>query len=447
MYNENAVKFPVRRMKIGLKKSKYSILTPDTLKKQMNGIGLRCEETQIQNLLKHKNAVLDAMSFTENQAYSIRGPKNKFSEIAYLNSNGGELDENYILEANTLLKTADGEWDVDDTGLGYQEELSMIQTPVNFDYLMTTEGFTGQTKTKKEDKECKTVDAIKELYIQTGMTASQLFSENINKYSLEAFFSNAISALEEPKTNYECSDSRVMLLALEYDPVAKDAKGVAVINISWDIFIENYQRKDKDGGDYHKTKISIKCRGVFYSSLKTLEKDYLAVKNRVKSSICLMKPPVKPVQVPVFAACPEANRETFLMGLPSTVCDTYADSIILHSPELNQAESQTDGKEQRVTLRKGFDSGIGELNLAGVAYQVKVEASNDEVTHQTEFLITDKAVSRNNVIINLSAGNNIRAYSLDIPVAVLRYHAESGKFEYVNVKAGYLYGTGLKINS
>jgi hypothetical protein len=401
----------------------------------MNSIGLHCPDTEIQNLIRHKNAVLSSLSQTKNMAYSVLGPKNRFSAMAFQNGtiSEGELTEQYIVEANSLGTMADGEWEIDDTGLGYQEELTTIQVPVNFMYLKANlPSFTGQIKVHSTQQQCQTVDAIKNLYIQTAMTASGLFAEKINKHSLEAFFSNAISALEAPTADYRASDSRVMMLALEYDPATKDAKGIGVINISWDIYIQNYTRKDKNGGDYHDTSISVQCYGVFYSSTDVLDRDYLAVKNRVKSSNCLMLPPEKPIELAVYDELPEANTEAFLSGIPSTICEEYIESVILHSASVNKVASVSPDANQNIRLLKGFGLNVNTLTPDGVKYLVKAEASADGIQMQAEYLITedDACLKESNMAAEASS-DPLDVHTMDIQAAVLRYYTESREFEYV----------------
>lgn len=333
MMNESA--FPTKKMKMKLIKAEPSRLDVKELKKQLNDLGLRCEDTSIESLTLYKSQVMQSLPSTKMQACRIAKPKNGFSEAAFRAGELGETDAPYIEEALQLKDVATGEWIWDVAAGGFQEELESIQVPAHFDYLKKNRpSFSGLTAEEKVNKQLTSVDAIKGLFIKTAETASSTLGKPLNKDSVEAFFTNVISNLNDSdiKKDYERSDSAVLFMTLNYNEENENCDGVGVINISWNIKIKNYQRKTKNGGDYHDTTIDVFCRGVFYSSLNVLEGDYDAVKAAFKDSLCLMQYPKEPIAVSVFETLPPANRENFWSGLPGAVTDTYTDSIILHSP-------------------------------------------------------------------------------------------------------------------
>ena len=333
MINESA--FPTKKMKLKLKKAEPSRLKVEVLKKQLNDLGLRCEDTSIESLTLYKSQVMQSLPSTKMQVCQIAKPKNGFSEAAFRTGKLGESDAPYIEEALQLENAATGEWIWDVTAAGYQMELTSIQVPAHFDYLMKNRPyFAGLTAEEKVNKQLTSVDAIKGLFIQTAETASSTLGKSLNKDSVEAFYSNVISNLNESdvKSDYERSDSRILFMTLNYNEEAEMCDGIGVINVSWNIKIKNYQRKTKNGGDYHDTTIDVFCRGAFYSDPAVLEGDYDAVKSAFKDARCLMQYPKEPIAVSVFETLPPANRESFWSGLPGTVTDTYTDSIILHSP-------------------------------------------------------------------------------------------------------------------
>lgn len=331
--NENA--FPTKKMKLKLKKAEPSRLAVEVLKKQLNDLGLRCEDTSIEALTLYKSQVMQILPSSKMQACQIAKPKNGFSEAAFRAGKLGESDAPYIEDALQLENVATGEWIWDVTAGGYQLELASIQVPAHFDYLKKNRpSFVGLTAEKKENKQLTSVDAIKGLFIQTAETASSTLGKPLNKDSVEAFYTNVISNLNDSdvKKDYERSDSAILFMTLNYNEEEGTCDGIGVINVSWNISIKNYQRKSKNGGDYHDTTIDVFCRGAFYSNPDVLEGDYNVVKNAFKDTLCLMQYPKDPIAVSVFETLPPADRESFWSGLPGAVTDTYTDSIILHSP-------------------------------------------------------------------------------------------------------------------
>lgn len=327
--------FHTKKMKLKLNKTEPSRLEIEELRKQLNDLGLRCNDTSIESLTLYKSQVMQNLPSTKMQACQIARSKNGFSEAAFRAGKLGDTDTPYIDDALQLENIASGEWIWDVSAAGYQMELESIQVPVHFDYLKKNRStFSGLTAEQKVNKQLTSVDAIKGLFIQTAETASSTLGKPLNKDSVEAFYTNVISTLNDSdvKTDYEKSDSAILFLTLNYNEDMGECDGVGVINISWTITIKNYQRKTKNGGDYHDTTIDVFCRGAFYSNPDVLEGDYNAVKNAFKDARCLMQYPEKPVTVSVFDTLPTANQESFCSGLPGAVTDTYTDSIILHSP-------------------------------------------------------------------------------------------------------------------
>jgi len=74
-------------------------------------------------------------------------------------------------------------------------------------------------------------------------------------------------------SNYASTGSRVIFLVENYDPVTKNADAIGVLTIWWHLTIQDYRNKPKDATQ-HETKLTIKSRSVFYSSLDDLYGDY-----------------------------------------------------------------------------------------------------------------------------------------------------------------------------
>jgi len=434
MENNNPI--PVRKMKVKLKKANPTRLTPENLQKQMYGIGLHCESTSIENLTKYKAEVLQELFTSGLQACEIAKPSNGFSEAAFLNGKLGGSDEPYIDGAVKLVDVAIGEWVWDDTAAGYQEELSAVQIPANFDYLKKNRpGFAGRVKKVEVKKQLTSVDAIKGLYIETASAASETLSEHINKDSVEAFFSNVISPLGEGEVSKDYQSSESVMLFLTLNHVGDYCDGMGVINISYDINIKNYQRKSKDGGDYHDTHITVMCRGVFYSSENVLIGDFEALKNSFKNARYLMTYPKEPVPVTVFDTLPPAGHEAFVQGIPSALTDTYTDSIILHSPYVEELKAVDSVGSQGFFL-KNADFPRSEIN-----YVIKAPASDVlGAASAAPIRLTD--AHQHALVKKFENPVDLRrtVYKADI----LRHSIEDGSYKYIESGEYYCECTGAE---
>jgi len=427
---ENKTSFPVRKMPIKLKKIEPTKLTPEALQKQMYGIGLHCESTSIENLTTYKAQVLQELHSTGLQTWQISRPENGFSEIAFLNGELGSSDEPYIEGALKLVEAAKGEWVWDDSAAGYQQELTSIQIPAHFDYLMSNRpGFAGRVKKVERSQQLKSVDAIKGLYIDTAYAASSTLSEQINKESVESFYSNVISPLSDKdvKKDYDSHDSRVLFLTLNH--VGNNCDGVGVINISYDFHIKNYQRKEKKGGDYHDTSITVLCRGVFYSSLEVLEGDYNAIRASFKNSRCLMNYPRELVPVEVFGERPPAGPEAFVQGVPSALTDTYTDCIILHSPHTEELKAASSAGRQGFALKNTA------FPVSGISYVIKAPASD---ALQAPFAEPIRLVSTDRPALASSFENPVDLRRTVYKADILRHSLEDGSYKYI--ESGEYYG-------
>ena len=416
--------FPTKKMKIKLKQATPSQLTVQRLQEQLNGIGLGCKHTSQENLTKYKKEVLEMLDSTRLQACGISKPSNRFSEAAFLAGHLGNSDEPYIDGALKLENAATGEWEFDISAAGYQLWLSSVQVPAHFDYLQKNRpSFSGQTVGKEKKEDLTSVDAIKNLFVETASAASDTFGKKINKVSVEAFYSNALSEVSEGK-DYDQWDSRILFLTLDHDPVKGECSGVAVINLSWHIYIKNYKRKDKDGGNYHSTSISVTSRGVFYSDPDVLEGDYNAVKAAFKTAKCLLFYPKEPVPVTVFPARPEANKEAFISGIPSKMTKDYTDSIILHTPHTLSEEAR-----ENLCIGQEFQLNNVELPDSEITYSIQTDVSQNELSMPVYANVSCRMLDQNASLSQFKPGSII--HQAVIKADVLRHNVSDGSYEYI----------------
>jgi len=58
-----------------------------------------------------------------------------------------------------------------------------------------------------------------------------------------------------------------MMLVQNYDPNTGYADGIGILSYRWTMTIEDYKRKEKDGGDTHNTYMKVIASSVLYPGL------------------------------------------------------------------------------------------------------------------------------------------------------------------------------------
>ena len=119
-----------------------------------------------------------------------------------------------------------------------------------------------------------TVEATKELFVETAQKCTSATVEGITRDTLDAAFSNALDALNESafQNDYDVPNDRVIFLLLNYDEESQQADGIGVVTCKWRIQIKNYKEKKSD--PKHETKLTISSWSVLYTDPELIEKHY-----------------------------------------------------------------------------------------------------------------------------------------------------------------------------
>lgn len=251
------------------------------LQSQLENIGLSCAQINQQNLTTYIATVTSQLQDGIIQSFAIKAPQQDLGSYNAKPVVPGMLRA--LTQAVTpLADAATGNWTISTTGDGYGPNLAVIQYPDHFNWLYdnrATNGFTGTIDNPPAyTGNYSNAQAIQDLFISVGTTASATLVKGLDKDAMKATLSNAIQPLANANlSDYNVTDSRTIFLVENYDPSTQVADAIGVLYVAWTLTISDYKRKSKDGGDTHPTSLTIKSGSVLYSDPATLCNDYNSV--------------------------------------------------------------------------------------------------------------------------------------------------------------------------
>lgn len=257
----------------------------DTLKTQLEAIGLSCAQINEQNLNQYIGEVTSQLPIGHVQAFAIKQPPQN-QGVAAAAMDVGEARA--LADAAPSLETsATANWTISAAGDGYGPQLEVIQYPDHFNWLYdnrATNGFAGVIDNPPPYVgNYPNAEAIQNLFITVGVTASATLVKGIDQDAMKAALTNVIQPLSNADlSDYNVSDSRAIFLVDNYNPSTRIADGVGVLFVSWTLNISDYKRKTKDGGDTHPTTLTIKAGSVLYADPGTLCANYHSVLRQFK---------------------------------------------------------------------------------------------------------------------------------------------------------------------
>jgi hypothetical protein len=461
---------PRRRVPIQLTKVDPTALTPEVLQKQLNDIGLTCRDTEKDRLARYITEVKSQLQDGKTQTYAILKPA--VPALAARNGSGpvpfAELAEAAQATgatsrlAVTLTDSSEGNWEPDQSGLGYGPELEYIQYEPHFDWLKANRtSFTGvvnnpPTMTGRYDS----VEAIKKLFVQVGVTASSTLVTGLDKLSFESVLSNAIAPLAEGGvSDYHVADSRVIFLVDNYNPATGEADAIGVLTIWWDLTIKDY--KEKKQSPRHDTTLSIKARSVLYSTLDSLFGDLEAAKvhfgataarpaggprlGRAQSAMAQARPaepeliPPRPGKLTIFEKLPPATADTFGRSLPTLATTDHLQAITLYAPDLQAIGSIDNTTSQATTtysqsLTSGFTFSTTQTFSSQLSAEVSIEVVKASLTLGFSLSFTETWEKSTTTTIGFSVAPGSKAFTYQgyLLAAVINFDAKTGSYSYLS---------------
>ncbi len=285
--------------KVILEPATPSVLTPDDLAKQLEAVGLKCSQLTPQTLDSYITEVKQNIPEGEIECYAILAPpedlgpaqdpaavqaraEDKAARLEAARAAGKTV--HYAEVTGPLVTAATANWEVVESTVD-QGALQIIQVRDHFNWLYDhrdTNGFTGiitgpTTYTQYETNET----AVKNLFQKVMIEMAAAVVKGLNKSTMEATVTNIINEQVQPSENYHTSGSRVLHLVDGYDSHGQ-ANGIGTLTTEWDLTVEDYKRKSKDGGDKHDTTLIVTAWSVLYTDPDTCCKNYNDVLDHFK---------------------------------------------------------------------------------------------------------------------------------------------------------------------
>jgi hypothetical protein len=325
-------------------------LTTDSLKVQLDNIGLTCDQAALDLLAGYIEDVKDQIPNPPDgaTAWTILKPQTSTSPAADAVSSLPQF-----ASLSGLTQSSVGNWTPNPLALGYSNTLEFIQYPSHFTWLKANRAtFTGVGPTTNTYSGSDlTVEAIKLQFQMVATSASAALDNGLNRDALESVLSNAISPLTEQNAkDYNRTDSRVIFLVENYDSVAKTADGIGVLTVAWTLVISDYKTKKGPVPLRHNYALSVTAYSVLYDSVDVMNADYAAALAGVGTTAFASIPgtafaiPPKSTSLTVFPNMPPGTQETFNHGLPVLATAAQASVLVLYSPDLQNIGSIDNSK-------------------------------------------------------------------------------------------------------
>jgi hypothetical protein len=282
---------------ISLSAATPSVINPDSLKTQLENVGLDCSEITTQFLQEKIVEVNSQLQRGQIQSFAILAPAGSVQTNTLPPSLAADAD---LVARQAAERQADpevgslaavmsesqeaaiGNWTENDRAQGYAPNLEVIQWPAHFEWLMSqkdSNAFPGIVDAPPAyTGNYPNAAAIQKLFINVAYSASSTVVAGIDQATMESVFSNVIQPLSDANLkNYNQPGSRTIMLVENYNTTTGYADAVGAVTVDWRLQISEYKRKTKHGGDTHPTVLTVSSRSVLYSDVALLCQHYNAV--------------------------------------------------------------------------------------------------------------------------------------------------------------------------
>lgn len=290
---------PMPKISIQLKKNDQpDTLTPENLQKQLRDIGLSCKYTEIPQLKKFIATATKELPDGKCFRFALLSPKRQiqekaqlmgvdFNELAHSRSiivkdkDQNQLGE-FVIEKNkgtwspiepNAFELQDNAWD---PTYAYIEWLSVVSSPVNFDYLREHKpGFTQRsdyTAVSKRKLADSTVEGIRKAFVDITSAISSKVLNGLNKEDLKGILRDRLAPLSSQK---DFEQQEPIITAWVQDPDGKYASAIGAVCVKWKLEITNYKEKKSD--PHQEAHLTTSIYAVQYSDIKMLCEDCKAI--------------------------------------------------------------------------------------------------------------------------------------------------------------------------
>lgn len=433
----------IDKIPIALNSCQATPLRPEELTRQLNNLGLNCDETYGKKLKRNIEDVTSRIGIGKLATFGIYKDGGSLEKEQLPNDILSDIcSENALsaLLARRYEKTADGSWTEGSTGK-YTPKLLVLQQIDNYNYLKANAADFpyAEKPTDTIRKNLSTVEAIKEMFVEAATTCTAATVQGIDKEALDATFSNALVGLNESvfTSDYDVSNNRVITLLDNYDPASRNCDGIGVVTCDWRLQIQNYKEKKKE--PKHETILTIGARSLLYRDTDSLDKHYAMLMARNKGALCLLSKSIPVIsKIKVYDTLPPANMDTFVNSLPCKTDTEYADVMVFYSSDL-QKEGYIDNTQSsaETTYTKSLTSGFMTQNTVGISAEINFEINAQvvKVGAKVGFNVsmTDQwSKSQTETIsFRIPAGKRAFLYQVTMLCARLRLNSKTGKYSYI----------------
>ncbi len=436
----------INKIPIELEKCEPTKLDPKEITKQLNNIGLQCDETRGEKLEKNIEEVANKIGTGKLTTFGVYFDKGEMKVESIAEDKLIKLRQGSVGTMNELLeeryeKQADGTWSEGKLGQ-FTSKLQVIQQKDNFNYLKeNAPDFPyAEFPLKTEKKYVTTVDAIKDMFTQAALACVGATVDGIDDITLKAVFSNVMEAINESvfSEDYDASNNRVIMLLLNYDPKTSECDGVGAVTVEWRLRIKNYKKKKHN--PKHETILDIEARSVLYTDIDMLDKHYAMVIGRHKPVSCICEDSIKIIsEVEVFDQLPPASMETFIKSLPCESDTNHADAMVFYAADVQKLGFIDNTlADADATYTKSITSGFMTQTTVGFSMELNFEINAEVVKCGTKFgfnaSLTDQwsKTQTDTISFQVPAGKRAFLYQVTMLCARLRLDSATGKYSYVD---------------
>jgi hypothetical protein len=434
--NNNLAGIPVPVISINLNPDSPSKVTVDALKKELADIGLTCKHTEPENLAGYIREVVNG--FTNGKVQSL-----KFFEYKGLKQNDYGTCDTSLLEISDVVHDITdirGNWTPQDN-VPRKTQLAAIGYPDHFDKLAATGFFAGHSSGQTY-MGIGTVSALKTQFANISANISATMVKGLDKETMEAVFVNTIKPVDPESKDYKPGRQNRSIFILEnYNDKTKECDALGVVNVEWNIVINNYRRKSKEGGDYNTYNLDIKVRTVLYNDLASVDADFARLQALLKDKMFFTNALAIPVPSPIhlFDSLPPETSDTFAQGIPlDQTASDYMDVIILHQGDLQNVGCLDNTKSDASTvysksITSGFTFTAGQKVSISMKFSLDALIAKSELSVGLEISFTEQWNNSQTETLSFSvpAGKKAFLYQGYVGSSILRFNIPKMTYKYI----------------
>lgn len=400
--------FPIHKIPIQLDKDTPTKVAAEELRKELNHIGLHCQETTVASLKKHIDETVRTFPDGKIQGFGIFDYKS-YTTCEDFDTSPAIM---HLHDFITPLANTNSNWKPRNTA-PCMTQLAAIGYPPNFDLLKKSYlGFGGQISSQNYSDNYTTSDAIKNMFQKIAANISSSLIEDLDKEQMEAVFNKIIAPCEPGQDDYDSGIiQRGVYLVKGYD--SEHSEAIGILNIEYHLTIKDFKSKKESGRSCN---LDITIRSSLYTDEAELDKQYQFLQNHRKH--CMFLPhsfPATP-EITIYKTLPPEGRDTFIHSLPleQTQNDRIC-AVVLCKPDMQNIgcidNTNSEGSIQySKTITSGFTFTFGQKISAGFTFSAGTLFTKAEFNIGFEISFSEQWNNSQSETITFTVPKNSKAY-------------------------------------